>query len=218
MFIGHYGVAFAAKAAAPRVPLGVYFVAVQFLDVLFSLFLFLGVERMRIVPGSTKYNPYALEYMPYTHSLAGALGWSLAGGAAWLLARRDRREALVVTGAIFSHFILDVPVHTPDMPLLGEDSYKLGLGLWNHWLWALALELVTLIAGWALWMVRRGPLDRPRPGEIVFLAALVVFAVATPFMPAPSSPNAFGVQALIFYGVLAVLAQLTDRKLQTQPA
>ena len=192
-------------------PLGVTFIAVQFLDVMFALFLFAGVERMRIVPGFTEYNPYALDFMPYTHGLAGALGLSLAGGAAWYLARRSGREALVVAGAVFSHFILDLPMHTPDMPLLGDNSTKLGFGLWNHWQWALALEIVTLLGGWAVWMVWRGPSDRPRPLEIVFLAALVLLAFATPFMPAPGSAVAFGVQALVSYGVLAAFAQATRR-------
>ena len=210
MFIGHYGVAFAAKAAAPRVPLGVYFIAVQLLDVLFSIFVFVGIERMRIVPGYTQYNPYVLYFMPYTHGLVGALGWSLVGGSVWYLARRNAREALVVAGAVFSHFVLDVPVHTADMPLLGNNSYKLGLGLWNHWPWALALELVTLIGGWVLWMVWRGPAGRPRPVEVLFLAALVLLTVATPFMPVPASPTAFGVQALVSYFLLAAVAQATE--------
>jgi hypothetical protein len=212
MFIGHYGVAFATKAAAPRVPLGVTFIAVQLLDVLFSLFVFAGIERMRIVPGFTQYNPYDLVFMPYTHGLVGALGWSLAGGAAWYLARRSKREALVIGGAVFSHFILDVPVHTPDMPLLGDDSLKLGFGLWNHWPWAVALEVVTLIGGWAVWIAWRGRNDRPREREMVFLLALVLFTIATPFLPAPSSPDAFGVQALVFYAGLAALAQVTEIK------
>ena len=210
MFIGHYGVAFAAKTVAPRVPLGVTFIAVQLLDVLFASFLFVGVEHMRIVPGFTQYNPYVLDYMPWTHSLAGSLGWSIAAGGAWYLTRRSGREALVVAGAVFSHFILDVPVHTPDLPLAGEDTYKLGFGLWNHWRVALALELATLIGGWAIWMVWRGPADRPRPREIVFLLALVALAVATPFMPAPGSPESFGVQALASYLLLAALAQATE--------
>ena len=208
MFIGHYGVAFAAKTVAPRVPLGVTFIAVQLLDVMFSLFVFAGIERMRIVPGFTQYNPYALDFMPYTHGLAGALGWSAAGGAVWFLARRSTREALVVAGLVFSHFILDVPMHTPDLPLLGGNSYKLGFGLWNHWMWAVALELAVLLGGWALWMVLRG--ERPRRREIVFLLVLVALTLATPFMPVPSSAGAFGVQALVSYVVLAVLAQMTE--------
>jgi len=35
MFIGHYGVALAAKRVTPRTPLGALFIAVQFLDVVF---------------------------------------------------------------------------------------------------------------------------------------------------------------------------------------
>ncbi len=216
MFIGHYGVAFAAKAAAPRVPLGVYFIAVQLLDVLFSIFVFTGIERMRIVPGFTQYNPYVLYFMPYTHSLVAALGWSVVSGTAWYLARRSTREAFVVAGTVFSHFVLDVPVHTPDMPLLGNNSYKLGLGLWNHWQWALALELVTLIGGWGLWIYWRGRADRPRPKEILFLAVLVLLTFATPFMPVPSSPAAFSVQSIISYLLLAAVAQATDNRNSAQ--
>jgi hypothetical protein len=51
MFIGHYGPAFGAKAALRRVPLWVYFIAVQWLDVWWSIFVLTGVEKVRIVPG-----------------------------------------------------------------------------------------------------------------------------------------------------------------------
>src|SRR6266545_2828813 len=51
MFIGHYGVSLAAKRWAPRLSLGWLFLAVQALDVLFTLFVFAGIERLRIVPG-----------------------------------------------------------------------------------------------------------------------------------------------------------------------
>src|SRR5258706_10947128 len=80
MFIGHYGVSFAAKRCTPRTSLGVLFLAVQLLDVLFTIFVLAGVEKLRIVPGFTQYNAYDLYYMPYSHSLAGALGWSVAAG------------------------------------------------------------------------------------------------------------------------------------------
>jgi hypothetical protein len=91
MFIGHYGVSFAAKRFAPRTSLGVFFLAVQTLDVLFAVFVFAGVEKLRIIPGFTEYNAYDLYFMPYSHSLAGALAWSVAaGGLAWAL---DGRRA-----------------------------------------------------------------------------------------------------------------------------
>jgi len=50
MFIGHYGVSLGAKPYRPGLSLGVLFLAVQFLDVLFSIFVLLGVEKLRVVP------------------------------------------------------------------------------------------------------------------------------------------------------------------------
>ena len=67
MFIGHYGVALAAKRVAPRTSLGALFVAVQFLDVIFGLFVLAGIEKMRIAPGFTRVMPYDLYFMPYSH-------------------------------------------------------------------------------------------------------------------------------------------------------
>ena len=60
MFIGHYGVSLALKRAELRVSLGLLFLAVQLLDVLFSAFVLAGVEKMRIVPGFSAYNAYDL--------------------------------------------------------------------------------------------------------------------------------------------------------------
>src|SRR4029450_11859331 len=119
MFIGHYGVSFAAKRWAPGLSLGWLFLAVQMLDVLFSIFVLLGIEKMAIVPGATAYNPYDLYFMPYTHGLAGALVWSvLFGLGAHMLAGRGRTGAtagIAIGACVFSHWVLDVPMHTRDM-------------------------------------------------------------------------------------------------------
>src|SRR3954470_6883378 len=131
MFIGHYGVSFAVKRAVPRTSLGTLFMAVQLLDVLFALFVFAGVEKLRIVPGFTEYNAYDLYYMPYSHSLVGAVGWSVVGGLL-AAALAGKRTGMWIAVAVFSHFLLDLPMHTPDMPILGNDSLKIGLGLWRH--------------------------------------------------------------------------------------
>src|SRR5262244_3621667 len=77
MFVGHYGPSFAGKALDNRIPLWLLFLAVQFVDVLWGIFVLLGIEKVRIVPGITASSPLDLYYMPYTHSLVGALGWSL---------------------------------------------------------------------------------------------------------------------------------------------
>src|SRR5215207_2511463 len=96
MFIGHYAVSFAVKAKQKSIPLWVLFIAVQFLDVFWGVFILTGIEKVRIVPGITATNPLDLYYMPYTHSLVGALVWSAVGfGVYWLVA--GRRENHPVT-------------------------------------------------------------------------------------------------------------------------
>src|SRR5436189_5641140 len=115
MFVGHYGVSFAAKKADPAVPFSVLFIAVQLLDVLWAPFVLLGIEKVRIVPGFTASNPLDLYYIPYTHSLVAAIGWSVD---AFLVYRAVRpvppRAAAIVGLAVFSHWVLDFLVHRPD--------------------------------------------------------------------------------------------------------
>ena len=54
MIAGHYSAALAAKRLAPTVALWHLFVAVQLIDILFSAFVLLGLEKLRIVPGITR--------------------------------------------------------------------------------------------------------------------------------------------------------------------
>ena len=68
MFSGHIGVAFAAKRATPRVSLATLVLAAQWLDVLWPIFLLLGVEHVRIDPGRTRLTPLDFYDYPWTHS------------------------------------------------------------------------------------------------------------------------------------------------------
>src|ERR1700737_3022222 len=99
MFVGHYSVAFAVKSDENRIPLWVLFVAVQLLDFLWAPFVLLGIEKVRIVPGITAAGPLDLYYMPYTHSLIGALVWSGLAFAIYRMvsgAKASRVAALLV--------------------------------------------------------------------------------------------------------------------------
>lgn len=69
MFVGHYGISFAARVVVGRVPLWVWFIAVQWMDIVWSVLVLLGIEKLRIVPGYTEANSLDLYYMPYTHGL-----------------------------------------------------------------------------------------------------------------------------------------------------
>ena len=116
MFIGHFGVAFAAKRLAPRTSLGWMVLAAQFLDFLWPIFLLLGMEHVRVVPGITKVQPLDFYDYPFSHSLTMALRWGLALALVYYLLRRYVRGAWVLVVLVVSHWVLDYVSHRPDLP------------------------------------------------------------------------------------------------------
>ncbi len=88
MFIGHFGVALAAKRLAPRTSLGALVLAAEFLDLLWPIFLLLGFEHVRVMPGITKVQPFDFYDYPFSHSLTMVLRWALAVGLIYYLVRR----------------------------------------------------------------------------------------------------------------------------------
>jgi hypothetical protein len=210
MFIGHYGPAFGAKAAVQRVPLWVYFLAVQWLDVWWSIFVFTGIEKVKIVPGFMQASSLDLYYMPYTRGLFGALALSTILGAIVAMFFRRQRGVVFITVALaaFSHWILDLVVHAPDLWIY--DSVKLGFGLWR-WLWiSLPLELIVLFVG--AWLYTSYVPAR-RGGNIwlwisvIAMAGVEIYAV---FGPLPATPATEAQTALAAYAALALLAGVVD--------
>jgi len=160
MFIGHYGPSFACKAWKPVVPLWVLFIAVQLVDIVWAVLVLLGIEKVRIVPGITATNPFDLYYMPFTHSLPGAIFWSVGAAVVYRAVAPAQKwtAAAIVGGAVFSHWILDLIVHRPDLALY-DDAYKVGFGLWNYPAIAFVLEIALLFGGIALYLRVTEPID-----------------------------------------------------------
>ncbi len=150
MFVGHYGPSFLAKRLSPGIPLWILFLAVQLLDVFWAIFIFLGVEQVRIVPGFTETNALDLYYMPYTHSLPGALAWAAAAAILDRLITGSGRGGVLIGAAVFSHWPLDLLVHRPDLALY-DDAAKVGLGLWNYPYVTLVLEGALLLGAMGLY-------------------------------------------------------------------
>jgi hypothetical protein len=153
LFIGHFGLAFGAKRAARRVSLGTLFIAAQFIDLLWPSLLLLGLERVRIAPGITTVTPLDFEYYPISHSLAAVLGWAALVGGAYFLLRRQGRAALVVAALVVSHWLLDLLVHRPDLPLVPGTSRLVGLGAWSSLPLTLAIEVPIFLSG--VWLYAR---------------------------------------------------------------
>jgi hypothetical protein len=203
MFVGHYGPSFLAKRLAPDIPLWILFLAVQLLDVFWAIFIFLGVERVRIVPGFTQTNALDLYYMPYTHSLPGALAFAAAAAIAYRLITGSGLEGVVVGAAVFSHWPLDLLVHRPDLALY-DNAAKVGLGLWDYPYVTLVVEGALLLGAMALYLARSQPLTgRTRYSMPAFGLAILLMQAGMLFGPPPSSDRAFAATALIAYVLFA---------------
>jgi hypothetical protein len=213
MFVGHYGVSFAAKPLAATVPLWVWFIAVQWMDVVWSVLVLFGVEKLRIVPGFTQANALDLYYMPYTHSLPGSIVLSLVLGAivAMFISENRATTVALVAAASFSHWVLDLIVHVPDLPLY-DDSAKVGFGVWRHIALSFPLELIVL--GLGAWLYARATPIRSANGRYLywgFVAVLAVLQAYANFGPPPSSPHAMAMTALFLYVALALAAAWVER-------
>jgi hypothetical protein len=220
MFIGHYGVSFAAKPLAPRVPLWVWFIAAQWLDVVWSILVFLGIEKLRIVPGFTEGSALDLYYMPFTHGLPGSIVLSAIFGAIVAIFASGNRATimLLAAAAAFSHWVLDLIVHVPDLPLYG-DTAKVGFGLWRNVALSLPLELIVLGLG-AWFYARKAPFRRPGGpylywGFVIVLAALQFYAT---FGRLPSFPETMARDALFSYVALTLAAAGVERMVTTRTA
>jgi hypothetical protein len=215
MFVGHYAASLALKKFEKRASLGVLFLAVQFVDILFFPLVLLGIERINIVENFTQSTHFELQYMPYTHSLLASMLWA---GAAYALFRwvivKNNSVAFVVALAVFSHWILDLIVHTPDLPLWNDASPKLGFGLWNSAIATFALEGALLLS--ALWLYLRSTSATASIGKYgmsIFVIVLLLMNAVNIFGPLmDDSKLGFAISALTFYFLFAAVAFWLDTK------
>lgn len=150
MVAGHFGLAAGVKKLAPRLPLWSLLLASFFLDVVFIFFATGGLEK--IIPVDPIHpNAYggSLIQAYYTHSLVGALIISAMAGllAGW---RWGRRSGWVIGSVVFSHWILDLIVHRPDLPILPGNIGNLpllGFGIWQYPAISALLEMAFVIGG-----------------------------------------------------------------------
>lgn len=192
MFVGHLGVGLALSSRSRRFRLGTLLGGVMLLDVLLGLFVLAGWEQV-IVPADFASGHYLEFVFPYSHGLAATLVWSALAaalaGSGVLLIGRGSAGAWVAAAAVASHFLCDAVEHVRGLPLLGEGSPHLGLGLWRTMGWALVLELLLLAGGMGLFLRSRRGLPRPRRWVLVcVLGGLAVTQAIGQLAGAPPPP------------------------------
>jgi len=208
VFIGHYAVGWAGRSVLGRTPrgpsLGTWFLAIQWLDLIWPPLVLLGIEEVRIDPGNTAFTPLDFVSYPYSHSLLMALVWAVGFGAVYRWRSGDGRGSLWLAGGVLSHWVLDWVTHRPDLPLYPGSAVRLGLGLWESVPAALAVEIALFVAGVALYARATRPADRwgalANWGLVAFLAAIYL---ANLFGPPPPGPAAVAWSALSLWLLVA---------------
>lgn len=216
MFMGHYAPAvFDTQRGngSVLIPVWMAFIAVQFMDVVFALLVIAGIEGgTRMISGE----PYFT--IPYSHSLLTSFGWAALGGLIFKLIRpkSGAKGFWVVFGLVFSHWVLDLIVHRPDLPLWPGSTLEFGLSVWNWPYLAFALEMGLLLAAFLYWVrVTTGPRSSLIAMSVLFLfmgfiqfvfvTAPGIHVQAGTFNPGaePEGP-ALGIMMLATYILLAV--------------
>jgi hypothetical protein len=212
MFLGHFGLAFASKKAAPAVSLGMLVVAAQLADLLWPVLVLAGVERVAVSPGITAVTPLDFIAYPWSHSLVTLVAWGVVLGFGYaIVAHGGRRAALVIALLVVSHWFLDVLVHRPDMPIAPGDATKVGLGVWKSIPLTLALEIAIFAIGVGLYA--RITRARDAIGRWAFLGLVAFFLLAyaaAVFGPPPPSAQAVAWSCMSMW-LIVVWAWWVDR-------
>jgi hypothetical protein len=188
MFIGHFGVGFAAKSVDKKISLGTLFLASQFIDLLWPILLLLGLESVKIEPGNTAVTPLNFISYPISHSMLGVIFWGILFGAVYYLIKKNLRGSILLGVLVFSHWLLDLLTHRPDLQLFPWSEYKVGFSLWNSFIGTVLVEGLIFTAGVFIFY-RVGRLQSKSKkilfwSLVVFLAAVYVMNLVGP--PPPS--------------------------------
>ncbi|HEX4633161.1 MAG TPA: hypothetical protein VH163_04975 [Gemmatimonadales bacterium] len=197
MVLGHFAVGFASKRAAPNASLGALMAAPLLADLLWPIFLLTGWEQVRIVPSGGPFGQLDFTSYPWSHSLEMGVVWgAVFGGLYWALTRY-RAGAIVVFFGVVSHWVLDLVVHVPDLPLTVSGHARVGFGLWSSVPLTVTIEYVLLALG--VWLYAKGTRARDGVGRWsfwVFVGLIAVFYAATLTSPPPASVTSLALMTL----------------------
>lgn len=191
MFLGHFAVGFAAKKFNSKPSLGTYFLAAQLLDLLWPTFLLLGVEKAELNHDGANPIPLSFTHYPISHSLLTVIGWAVLFGLAYSSLKKNTKAAMLLGLCVVSHWLLDLIVHIPDLPLYPGDSPLIGLGLWKYKIVTLIVEL-TLFAV-SVWLYISSTTAKNKTGVYATWSLIIFFIIVhllNTFGPPPPTMKA----------------------------
>jgi hypothetical protein len=218
MFIGHFAVAFAVRPAAPRTSLATLIAAAQLVDLVWPLFVLLGIETVRIQPENSPFLRLEFVSYPWTHSLVACLAWAVAFAAAYRARTRTTRGALLVGALVFSHWVLDWVTHVPDLQIAPWLPARVGLGLWRSTAATIAIECALFAAGLAIYA--RSSVPSSKAGSVGFwaFAALILVLYFASLTGVPPNATAIGIGGLVGWLFIPWIAWFDRHRMPRSPA
>jgi membrane-bound metal-dependent hydrolase YbcI (DUF457 family) len=210
MGVGHFGLGLAAKRLEPGISLGTLIFAVMLADLVCFPLLIAGVERVHVLAGVAT-NRMVGDF-PWSHSLLMDVVWGGLVAGAFFLWRRNRSGALLLFGAVVSHWVLDVVSHRPDMQFAPGVAAVLGFGLWNSFPATLIVEGGLWVMGVVVYL--RATRAKGRAGAILFWAGALLLTLAwegNVRRGMDPDPVRAGVGGVIFFSMVIGWAYGVDR-------
>jgi hypothetical protein len=199
MLAGHLAVALASKKVDRAVPLGAAVAASFGLDLLWPLFLLLGIETVQVNPGDTAFTHLAFVSYPWSHSLAMSAAWAIAAALLGGRVYRSWRSGGLLGALVLSHWLLDFIAHRPDLPIW-PGGQVFGLSLWNSVAGTILVEGSLFAAG--IWLYVRATRARDATGRWALVGLLVLIGavwVTQPWSPPPPSATAVAWGGLVLW-------------------
>lgn len=209
MFIGHYALGFGAKKIDNLPSLAMLFIAVQFLDLLWPIFVLMGIETFQIDPGNTSLTPLDFTFYPYSHSLLMALVWAVLLSIVYFAFTKNNKGAKLIGALVFSHWVLDFITHRPDLPLSPFSDLKVGLGLWNMPIVEISIEIGLFLIGVYFYVKTVSPKRKIAFWSLVVF--LLVVYLMNIFGPPPPSIKAVAWSANLMW-LIVLWAWWIERK------
>jgi hypothetical protein len=213
MLLGHFAAGLAAKNFAPKTNAGLLVAAAVLLDLLWPVFLSLEWESVVIVPGTTVVTPLFFLHYPWSHSLYMAVIWGVSFAGLYYALTRYREGAMAIGVLVVSHWLLDLPMHRPDLPITPWGDALLGFSLWNNLPLTLALEFGLFAGGIFLYMRATDAKSRfGRIGLVLFAVLASALYLTAVFGPPPPNVPAIIIGGAAAQGVFILLALWMDRE------
>jgi hypothetical protein len=202
--VDHAATALLIKRRFPSVKLTPMLLSVQAMELAWVGLNYLGVERTTTETSVRSISDIHLAYMPFSHSVATAVGAALL---AWLAVEKGLARPLLARAigiGIVSHLVLDLVTHAPDIALWpGSTLPALGLGLYDRApMWGFALEMAYGLVCWRVYFGSRSLLAMIVLGN---LANITLFSATIPGPEQYLAGHPLMVVTLVFVQIIATL-------------